>query len=281
MEILVIVLVFIFLILVPLSFIFICFDTSFIASKTPSKIGFWRRQFQAQASKRQKIFDWTFGVVLPTACCFFDPLVFKGGISHNGAMLGDYKPFAYLISFSSIILMMLFLLFGKKLGWFNAVLGGLFMVGAAISLIVGIWIFPLSLIGLIFLIGALGFTPLFAAFVYARNSFRAISYAKLTTRKNLLYNLVSVSAIFSFVLPYVFYVNVKASLREMESGNPTVILENKRKLQYFAPLINVDKLALKSCGSADDESKNAIRDAVYDLSGMDAEKIGRYYCYDW
>lgn len=177
--------------------------------------------------------------------------------------------------------MMLFLLFRENLKWFNAVLAGLFMVGAAISLIVGVVLFPLSLIGLIFFIGALGFTPLFAAFVYARNSFRAINYAKLTTNKNLLINLVLVSAVFSFVLPYVFYVNVKASLREMESGNPAVILENKRKLKYVAPLINVDKLALKSCGSADDEGKNAIRSAVYDLSGMNADKVGRLYCYDW
>lgn len=134
-------------------------------SDSEVKKGFWRRQFQTEATKSQKKFDWVFGVVLPTACCFFDPLIFKGAISHNGALLGEYKPFAYLLSFASIILMMLFLLFGQKLKWFNSILAGVFLVGAAVSLIVGTVIFPFSLIGLFVLIGILGFTPLVSAFV--------------------------------------------------------------------------------------------------------------------
>ncbi len=244
------------------------------------KVKFWKRQFQTELTRKQKIFDWIFGVVLPTACCFFDPLVFKGAMSHNGAILGEYKPFAYLISFSSIVLMMLFLLFGRKLKWFNGVLAGLFLVGSAISFIVGIVIFPLSLFGLIILIGILGFTPLFAAFVYFRNSIRAISFAETTTKDFLLFNLVAVSAIFSFVLPYVFYVNVETSLREMENGNAAVIRENKEKLRYFAPFINVDKLGLKACGEIDDSNRE-LRNAIQELSGMNDEKISRQYCYDW
>jgi ABC-type multidrug transport system fused ATPase/permease subunit len=244
------------------------------------KAGFWKRQFQDQSTKKQNIFDWIFGVVLPTACCLFDPLVFKGAMSRNGAILGEYKPFAYSISFISIILMMLFLLFGRKLKWFNGILAGLFLVGTAISLIVGVVIFPLSLIGLIILIGMLGFTPLFAAFVYFRNSIRAISFAETTTKDFLLFNLAAVSAIFSFVLPYVFYVNIETSLREMENGNAAVIRENKEKLQYFAPFINIDRLGLKACGEIN-ESKKELRSAIQELSGMNDEKINRQYCNDW
>lgn len=245
------------------------------------KKGFWRRQFQTEATKSQKKFDWAFGVVLPTACCFFDPLIFKGAISHNGALLGEYKPFAYLLSFASIVLMMLFLLFGQKLKWFNSVLAGIFIVGSAISLIVGIVIFPFSLIGLIAVIGILGFTPLASAFVYARNAVRAISYAETKVNRTLLFNLVGTGAIFSFVLPYVFYVNVKASLSEIEKGNPAVIRQHTQKLQYFTPLINVDRLALKSCRMEDGEGKTEIRNAVYDLSGIHVDEINRKYCYDW
>jgi hypothetical protein len=242
---------------------------------------FWKRQFQDQSTKLQRKFDWFFGVVLPLACCFFDPLVFKGAISHNGALLGEYKPFAYLLSYASIILMMLFLLYGQKLKWFNAVLAGLFIVGSTISLLVGIAIFPLSLLGLVVLIGVMGFTPFFAAFVYFRNSIRAISYAGLAMNDALLFNLVAVSAIFSFVLPYVFYLNVETSLREIESGNPQIIRENKNKLRYVAPFINVDRLGLEACGKTDDESKAEIRNAIYELSGMSDEEVNRQYCNDW
>lgn len=246
----------------------------------PSKIGFWKRQFQTQFTKKQKIFDWFFGVVLPTACCLFDPMVFKGAMSHNGAILGEYKPFAYLISFVSIVLLMLFLLFGRKLGWFNGVLAGLFLVGSAISLMVGIIIFPFSLLGLIILIGILGFTPLLAAFVYFRNSIRAISFAEITISDFSLFSSVAVGAIFSFVLPYLFYVNIENSLREMESGNAAVIREHKEKLKNFAPFINVDRLGLKSCGEPD-ESKSELRNAIQELSGMNDDQINRQYCYDW
>ena len=194
--------------------------------------------------------------------------------------MGEYKPFAYLLSFVSIVLMMLFLLYGRKLKWFNAALAGLFVVGAAVSTLVGIVILPFSLLGLVVLIGFLGFTPLFAAFVYFRNAIRAIGYAELAVNDVLLFNLLAVSAILSFVLPYVFYSNVEAALREMEGGNPAIVREHREKLRYVAPFVNVDRLALKSCGETT-ESRTEIRNAVYELSGMNADEVNRRYCYDW
>src|SRR5215831_8054578 len=41
------------------------------------KKGFWKRQFQQEPTRRQKQWDWTFGVVMPVICFFFDPIVFK------------------------------------------------------------------------------------------------------------------------------------------------------------------------------------------------------------
>ena len=241
---------------------------------------FWKLQFQTPATSAQKIFDWIFGVILPVLCCLFDPLVFNGALSRNGAVLGEYKPFAYLLSSTSIILMMLFLLFGQKLGWFNAFLAGLFLCGSAVCLLVGILILPFSLVGLIFLIGLLGFTPFLAGFVYFRSSIRAIGFAELTLKDPLLLKAIALGAIFSFVVPYVFYVNVDRTLREMEIGNAETVRRNTKKLRYVAPFINIDRLALRACGESN-ESRDEIRKAVYELSGMNDEKINRQYCYDW
>lgn len=97
----------------------------------------------------------------------------------------------------------------------------------------------------------------------------------------MLLNLIGTGAIFSFVLPYVFYVNVEASLNEIESGNPAVIRQHTQKLQYFKPLINVDRLASESCQVEDGKTRAEITNAVYDLSGMNVDEINRRYCYDW
>jgi hypothetical protein len=246
-------------------------------TEVSQQLGFWRRQFQLESTSSQKIFDWAFGVVLPVICCLFDPIVFNGALSHNGALLGSFKPFVYLLSFVSIVLMMLFLLFGSKLKWFNAVLAGLFTIVSAISLIMGVILFPLSLIGVLFIIGVLGFTPLFAGFAYARNSFRAFNFAKISLDKTLLWNLVLVSAIFSFAVPYVFNSNVKAILNNIKDGDSTTIHENKNLIWYVSPFVNFDSLTLETCGN----SKKELREAVYELTGKNEAEISQQYCTDW
>ncbi|MEP6904420.1 MAG: hypothetical protein ABJA66_22075, partial [Actinomycetota bacterium] len=141
------------------------------------KVGFWKRQFQAQSTKAQRIFDWICGVFLPVICFAFDPIVFKTQ-GFGETLFGTYKPFAYLLSFVSIMAMTAWLIWGAKLNWLNGFLTGLFLVGGIISFIVGVVLFPFSVIGLLFLIGILGFTPLFCSFVYLRNVFRSYHAAK-------------------------------------------------------------------------------------------------------
>lgn len=251
------------------------------AEKTQKQIGFWRRQFQSEATLKQKIFDWVFGIVLPVLCVIADPIVFKGAFSHKGALLGEYKPFAYLLSFVSIVLMMLFLLFGRKLKWFNAMLAGLFLVGSSVCLIVGVLLLPFSLLGLIFLVGALGFTPLFSAFVYARNAVRAVDFIEPLIEKMLLFNLIGVSVIFSFVVPYVFYSMVEHSLDRIEFGSPAEIKREVKKLKLISPLINVDRLGGSTCGTPENEIIAEKRKAFYELSGESSDELGMQFCGDW
>ncbi len=123
--------------------------------KTGSQKGFWHWQFQTESTESQKTFDWLFGVILPVSCFVFDPIVFKGD-AWGAAYLGTYKPFAYILSFVSVMAMSAWLIWGEKLKWLNAFLAGLFIVGGIVSLGIGIILSPISLLGLIILIGALG-----------------------------------------------------------------------------------------------------------------------------
>lgn len=168
-----------------------------------SNAGFWKRQFQQPSTRAQRKFDWLFGVILPVICFTFDPIVFT-----NATSLGSYKSFGYILSFVSVMAMSAWLIWGAKLKWLNAFLAGLFIVGSVVSLGIGIIIFPISVLGLIILIGALGFTPLFCAVVFLRNSVRAFRAAKPFLEKKVLVYSFSLAALFSAVVPSVVNVEI-------------------------------------------------------------------------
>ena len=89
------------------------------------------------------------------------------------------------------------------MGEIRPYLGGLFLAGSVISLIVGIILLPFSLIGMFFLIGFLGFTPLFSSFVYLRNGVRAIKGSRLDSQTWAVYRAVIIAALYSLIVPFV------------------------------------------------------------------------------
>lgn len=182
---------------------------------------FWRRQFQQEPTKAQRKFDWIFGVVMPVTCIFLDPVFFS---THNESqpIWGAFKPFVYLLSFTAILAMMAWLIWGSRLKWLNALLGGLFLAGAVVAFAVGVFMLPYSLIGLIILIGALGFTPLLTGIVYLRNGARAIGAAELfLVRKTLVYT-VLLSALASGVIPYVISAEINRHFPQSRSTVPNL-----------------------------------------------------------
>jgi len=190
--------------------------------KIEPRKGFWRRQYQTESTNSQKKFDWIFGVILPVVCFVFDPIVFKGD-AWGSAYLGTYKPFAYILSFVSVMAMSAWLIWGEKLKWFNAFLAGLFIVGGVVSLSLGIILSPISLLGLIILVGALGFTPMFSAVVYLRNSLRAYQAAKPFLEKSVLTRSFALSAIFSAVVPFVINAEINRALDKMVKGDARTV----------------------------------------------------------
>jgi hypothetical protein len=234
--------------------------------------GFWRRQFQPDATKSQKRFDWIFGVVLPVVCFFFDPIVFKT----SGALLGTYKPFAYILSFVSVMAMMAWLIWGAKLKWLSGALAGLFLVGGTVSLGVGVVLLPYSVFGLIIAIGALGFTPLFTSLVYLRNSLRAYESARPFLEKRVLVNLYYLSLILSTVIPSVANVQIKETLDEMLKGDAQTIRSNGRKLKFVAPLVNFDVLVEHYYFKDNETEKEILAEEYERLTGKDFRKLGRF-----
>ena len=238
---------------------------------------FWQRQFQVEATESQKKFDWIFGVIMPVICFVLDPTVFKGGVL-GPAFLGNYKPFAYILSFVSVMAMSAWLIWGAKLKWFNSALAGLFLVGGIISFAIGFVLLPFSLLGLIVLIGALGFTPLFSSIVFFRNAFRAFQTAKPFLEKSVLVRSFALAAIFTAVVPLVINSQIKRVLDEMETGDAQTIYKNAGILKYTAPLVNFDKFALRYHRNAPEKRQTkemqAIAEVYKELTGEDIETKG-------
>ena len=238
------------------------------------KKGFWRRQFQSEATVSQKIFDWLFGAILPVICFVFDPFVFKRGIPST--LLGNLRPFAYILSFVSIMAISAWLIWGAKLKWFNALLAGLFFVGGLISFGVGWILFPYSVIGLCYYIGILGFTPFFSSLVFLRNSFRTFQAAKPFLENGVLIRSFILTAIFSVIVPTVININLERLIDEMETSDAATIRANARILKYAVPLVNLERIAGRYYIAAPDdketEENKAIADVYEELTG---EKIRR------
>lgn len=243
------------------------------------KAGFWKRQFQLSATPGQKGFDWFFGVVLPVICVAADPIVFKGlGLMSGGPILGGYKSFAYLLSFTSIMAMIAWLLFREKLKGFNAVLAGLFVFGGVISFAVGVILLPFSLLGLLVLIGALGFTPLFAGFVYLRNSFRAFHVAKPFFETRVLLSTFLLTALLSGVVPFVINVEIDRRMDNMVRGNAQSIYMNAARLKFYAPLVDFSVIARAYCSTQDKEKQRALADVYNHYSGTTDRSIDFNIC---
>lgn len=251
-------------------------DEEDLSSPEP-KTGFWRRQFQAGVTRGQKKFDWLFGVFLPLACFFFDPIVFRG--AHPGsAFFGAYKPFAYLLAFASIMGTAAWLLWGKRLGWLNGFVSGLLAVSFAVSLSIGIVLLPFSIFGLAIIIGLLGFTPLFTSFVHLRNAVRAYRAAGDTLTKADLTRALVLGALVSAVVPFIANVEIDRSVRTLITGDTATINREARKLRLVGPLVDLDPVVLNYSRSrlADPgaERVKAISEFYKDMTGVPLEGAG-------
>jgi hypothetical protein len=169
------------------------------------RTGFWRRQFGAEVTKAQTTFDIAFGILIPVGCFALDPIVFRGASffrpDARDGFLGQWQVFAYCFSAIQICTLAVWLIWRDRLGRYSRVITGLLISGALFSVAVGILILPLSLIGLVFMIGALGFIPFFTGIVYLRNAARAEFCARSSGWSKQSIQILFASALLSLAFP--------------------------------------------------------------------------------
>jgi hypothetical protein len=234
--------------------------------------GFMRRQFDVRATRGQKIFDVLVGVALPLVCLYFDPVVFRS-TGFGRPLLGGYRMFAYAVIGLEVALLAAWLTFGERVREWGAMLGGALMAGALFSLVVGVVLLPFSVIGLMFLVGALGFSPLLAAFVYWRNGRRALraSATRLEgTRRALA---LAFGATLALGAPAYAHLRVARAVshavEQLTAGDEAQALAATRRLKVFGWLapVEFDSLARAYAREPDAAKKARLAHAYRELTG--------------
>jgi len=236
---------------------------------------FRERQTDEEPEGRSKKFDWAFGVLIPLICVAADPIVFRSA-QMGSPLLGAYRPFAYLLSFASILSMAAWLLWGEKLKWIAAPMSGLFYVGGVISLLVGIVLIPFSIIGIMFyFVGLLGFTPLLAGIVYLRNAGQAYRTSLITLGDQAAWQAAFLAGLFSVVVPYVINVQLAQAVQEVATGDVNTIRRGAAKLKFAAPLVDLSPVTKQyrriEETEKDSPSAKEVAHAYKEITGMDIE----------
>jgi hypothetical protein len=139
---------------------------------TQSHVGFWRSQFTGEPTVDQIVNDACIGILLPIGCVVLDPTVFRSSV--DPPILGRYRLAAYAIIGVSTLSLAAWIGLRRASALFAGVLAG----GALFAALLGLVLLPFSIVGMLFVIGILGFAPFATAFVFSRNAIRAYAQAR-------------------------------------------------------------------------------------------------------
>jgi hypothetical protein len=142
--------------------------------KDKPKGGFWRRQFAGEPTRAQTRFDLIVGVLLPLFCLVADPIVF----SRYDSILTRYRWLAYTFIVIEVVVLGLWLALRRRLTGSAAFFVGPLGAGGVFAFLIGLGILPISVVGMLVVIGVLGFTPFFTSVVFFRNGVRALARSR-------------------------------------------------------------------------------------------------------
>lgn len=253
------------------------YETSIISlgSTNLGKEAFWNRQFASTPTRPQLVFDVVLGLLAPVLCFYFDPLVFQG--SFIGPLYSGYQLFAYSVTAIAVSVLLVWLLFGRRLKSIGALLGGFLYAGAVFSLVIGLAILPFSLMGLMLVIGVFGFTPFFTAFVYWRNGRRA-SRADVDYAANRSWlTPIAIGFILALGLPAFASMQVSRTLSTSIDvilyGEPSQaeVAVNQLKWLPFIPQAKLDQIVEAYMKESDENRKQRLKKYYLSVTGADID----------
>jgi hypothetical protein len=221
-----------------------------------------------------------FGIVVPVICIVIDPVVFRSFL-RGEAILGEFKPFVFILSFVNILALIGWLLQSLLFKRTSVILAGLFFISGLASVITGI-VVVLSFLDhpLVFFLAALGYVPLFAAaFVYFRNAVRALHQAELFMTGGAVVAVFVLSSFVSVAVPLASNVAIDVAIDRMVRGTPEQIYSTAGQIKYIAPVVNFDRVAKRYCDrNYFRERRKALSDVYYQFTGLTTRDIRFRFC---
>src|SRR5690242_11231036 len=214
-------------------------DTTLASAKSA---GFWHRQFQSPWTLGQRVFDVVFGILVPVFCVIEDPTVFRGDAGDGRGLLSEWSLFGYLEIAIGISVLGYYVIARRA----SLVVSGILHVGAVFSFLLGLVLLPISLIGLVILIGVFGFMPFFSCFVYLRNGYRCWreAAAGMPSRKAALTPALAISL--TICLPLALQVStshiIRHALLELQSDSEDEFRSAVRTLKYGRFIARTDEI---------------------------------------
>ena len=242
-----------------------------------NKPRFWARQFAPIPTRAQDRFDMIFAVVLPVLVLAVDPFVFKGEI-FGAPLMPDYQLFVYLVCTIQMGLFLTWRTFRRRLIEFAPVFAGFFFAGAIFSAVIGVWLLPYSVIGLMFLlIGALGFTPFLTALVFFRNGFRALRANVNNSTLPYRLSIATLSAVMVIGLPSLVSIqldrSISASVDTVIAGDVMTAEAAEAKLRWFRfiPAKHSQQIASAYTLEHDPAKRDVLRRVYKNITGEDID----------
>lgn len=242
-----------------------------------TRAGFWQRQFAAQVTKPQIIFDVVFGIMGPILCFAFDPIVFRGGFG-GAPLAAEYKIYVYLFSGLQITMLSFWLLARSGFQFWNELAGTGLFLGGLFCFAVGVVLLPFSLMGLMLGIGIFGFTPFLTGIVYARNGVRALSSPRtdpsIFTRAMIvsLGSLLVVGA--PLLLGFAIHQAVDVSVDEIINGDiqhASTAAQRMWPLKFFVG-IESNKIVTAYEQASDPARKQLLKSCYQEMRGEDIDE---------
>ena len=246
------------------------------APRPAKRSGFWARQFSDVSTEKQDRFDVFFGVVLPVICLLLDPIVFQGGFFGERPALARFQLFAYLFCGLQIGIFLCWRTLARHLAPAAGLIGGVLLAGSLFSLVVGVLILPLTLVGLIILIGIVGFTPFVTAFVYLRTGIRALRSQQRNALFQSRFLLALVMALLSVAMPglvnHQVSTTISKSINQVLVGNPQEAQLAVDRLKWL-PVSSIARSQLVEAYSNETraERKIVLKRYYKEITGEDIE----------
>lgn len=238
--------------------------------RKPLKPGFWTRQFARESTVEQSLFDVVFGVFAPLICLVCDPVVFRGGL-FGTPLLGGWLTAGWCAIGLGFISLSVWLYVGRP----APLLAGMLLAGALFAMLLGIVMLPLTLIGLVMVIGIFGFTPFVTAFVFLRNFLRAVRSDAMKSRGATPVVLFVVGLAISLLLPPAAngYVTsrVARGTELILSGDPAKITNGVALLRPVRFAADFDPLVRAYERISDEEARRRLAEAYHELTGEDIQ----------